>query len=371
MTLWIPGPTEVRPSILAELARPPIGHRSAGMKDLHHRIDGPLALAFGLAPDSPSTVAVHSASGTAIMEAALLGVGDRVLSLINGAFSKRFAAVAEALGKEVTRIEVPMGQVVDPMEVAQALDTKGPFDAMTVVSSETSTGTATPLAPLAKVLENHPNVRFLVDVVSMIAAGPIDFDTHRVDFALAGVQKALALPPGIAVMCCSERYLAEAQKRNRPSWYLDPVRIIEGHAAQKTPATPAVPHYYALAQQLEDISAGVTLPKGHAPVEGPAAWQARYEVHSAMRARTAEWAEGHGLSLLPAPEFAAPAVSCIQAGKLNVAALVAGLAEEDYSISNGYGDLKGKTFRIGHMGDHTLQELEELLAAADKVIARL
>jgi aspartate aminotransferase-like enzyme len=90
-----------------------------------------------------------------------------------------------------------------------------------------------------------------------------------------------------------------------------------------------------------------------------------------MRARTAAWAEGHGLSLLPAPQHAAPAVACVQAGELDVAALVAGLGQAGYSISNGYGDLKGKTFRIGHMGDHTLQELEELLAAADKVIARL
>jgi len=371
MTLWIPGPTEVRPSILAQLARPPIGHRSAQMKELHLRIDGPLALAFGLAPDSSSQVAVHSASGTAMMEAALLGVGPRVLSLVNGAFSKRFAAVAESIGREVRRLEVPMGQVVDPSDVARALEEEGPFDALTVVASETSTGTATPLGPLAEVLENHPEVNFLVDVVSMIAAGPIDFDTHRLDFALAGVQKALALPPGIAVMCCSEKYLAAARQRSRPSWYLDPVRIIEGHAAQKTPATPAVPHYFALAQQLEDITNGVTLPEGHESCEGPAAWAARYAEHSRMRARTAAWAEGHGLSLLPAPQHAAPAVACVQAGELDVAALVAGLGQAGYSISNGYGDLKGKTFRIGHMGDHTLQELEELLAAADKVIAQL
>lgn len=371
MTLWIPGPTEVRPSILAQLARPPIGHRSQEMKDLHHRIDGPLALAFGIDAASSSQVAVHSASGTALMEAALLGVGNKVLCLVNGAFAKRFAGVAEILGKEVVRLEVPMGMTVDPALVAQTLKAQGPFDALTVVASETSTGTATPLAPLAEALKGHPQTRLLVDVVSMIAAGPIDFDSNRVDFALAGVQKALALPPGIAVMCCSQRYLTEARARTRASWYLDPVRIIDGHAGQKTPATPAIPHYFALAQQLEDITNGVTLPEGHENTTGADAWQARFAEHGAMRARTAEWAQGHGLSHLPAFEFAAPAVSCVRSGDLDVAGFVEGLSERGFSISNGYGDLKGKTFRIGHMGDHTVRGLNELLAAADEVIAKL
>jgi aspartate aminotransferase-like enzyme len=105
--LWIPGPTEVRPEVLAELSRPTIGHRTPGMAELHERIDPPLAHAFGLGAGSTAQVAVHSTSGTGMMEASLRGAGDRVLSVVNGAFSKRFAQVAESLGKEVHVLASP------------------------------------------------------------------------------------------------------------------------------------------------------------------------------------------------------------------------------------------------------------------------
>lgn len=368
MKLWIPGPTQVRPEVLAELARPAIGHRSAAMVEVTERLDPHLRLAFGLGEDSTSRVAVHSTSASGMMEAALTGVGPRVLALVNGAFSKRFADIAEVLGKEVVRLEVPMGQRVAPEEVARALAEQGPFDAVSVVSSETSTGTATPFGPMGEVLAPYPNTMLLTDVVSWVAAAPIDFDRNRVDFAFAGVQKALALPPGIAVCCVSERYMEQARGRTRRSWYHDPVRIVEGHEARKTPATPAIPHYFALARQLEDITAGVTLAPDMGPAEGAAAWQKRFDEHGRMQCRTIEWAESHGLGLLPEPRFGSPGVGCIRAEGLDVAALVDGLKARGFQISNGYGDLKGKTFRIGHMGDHTLAGLEELLAAADELL---
>ena len=186
MRLWIPGPTQVRPEVLAELARPAIGHRSAAMTEVTERLDPHLRLAFGLEDGSDAHVAVHSTSASGMMEAALTGVGPRVLCLVNGAFSKRFAAIAETLGKDIVRLEVPMGQRVAPEDVARALAEQGPFDAVTVVSSETSTGTATPFGPMAEVLAPYPDTMLLTDVVSWVAAAPIDFDRNRVDFAFAG-----------------------------------------------------------------------------------------------------------------------------------------------------------------------------------------
>src|SRR5688572_3387431 len=107
--LWIPGPTEVRPEILAECARPMIGHRSKAMTALTERLDPHLKLAFGLAADSTAKVAVHTSAATGLMEASLRGVGPKVLALVNGSFSKRYAEIAELLGKQVTKIAVPMG----------------------------------------------------------------------------------------------------------------------------------------------------------------------------------------------------------------------------------------------------------------------
>ncbi len=369
--LWIPGPTEVRDEILAELQRPMIGHRSAEMKAVIERIDPGLRLAFGLGKDSTSMAGVGTHSATAMMEGSLTGVGPRVLCIVAGAFSKRWAEVARTLGKEVTVLEVPWGQAVDPDQLRDTLGNGAPFDAVTLVVNETSTGVLTPLGPVAEALKDSPRTLLLVDVVSAIAGSPIDFDEHRIDFALAGVNKALALPPGITVLCASERYLAAARGNERRTWYLDPVRTLEGHRDRKTPATPNVPLYFALARQLEDISAGRTLPEDERHKSGAAAWQARFEKHGRMRERTLSWAGDHGLAPYPEHRLSSPTVSCFRAGDLDVARLVEGLAQHGERIGTGYGDLKWETFRIGHMGDHTEEGLARLLTLADEVIADL
>ena len=366
--LWIPGPTQVRPELLQEMARPAIGHRSQAMTDLILRLDPHLPLAFGLAEDSDAHPAVHSTSATGMMEASLIGVGERVLCLVNGAFSKRWADIARQLGKQVTIVEAPWGEVAPMEEVARTLKEQGPFHALTYVMSETSTGTLTPPAAIAEVMKAHSNTLVLTDVVSAIAGRAIDFDANGIDFAFAGVQKAFALPPGVAVVCASDRYLKQARQQPNRGFYLDPVRFIEGHEAQKTPITPAIPHYYALAKQLEDISGGVTLPEADRALRGAAAWQARFDKHARMQARTIEWARSHDLQLLPIHEHASPCVSCIRSGHVHVPNLIAGVAEHGFTLGNGYGKLKNETFRIGHMGDHTEQGLEALLQAADGVL---
>jgi len=366
--LWIPGPTEVRPEILAECARGMIGHRSKAMVATIERIDPGLRLAFGLRGGSTAHVAVHSTSATAMMESALVGAGQRVLSIVNGAFSKRWFQIAALLGKDAVALDVDWGGVVEPTELERVLTEDGPFDAVTLVSSETSTGAFTPLGGVGAVLARFPQTLFLVDLVSCIAGAPVDFDENGIDFGLAGVQKAMALPPGISVVCASDRFLERARAQPDRGYALDPVRFIEGHEARKTPATPAISLYFALAKQLEDITGGVTLPEGERGLTGRAAWTARFEKHARMRATTIAWAQGHGLSLLPEEPFGSPTVSCIRADGVDVAALVAGLAERGLSISNGYGPLKGETFRIGHMGDHTEEGLAQLLAAADEVL---
>jgi aspartate aminotransferase-like enzyme len=369
MKLWIPGPTHVRPEVLAEQTKPMIGHRSKAMTELLERIDPHLRLAFGLAEGSGATVAVGSHSATGMMEGALLGVGPRVLSVVNGAFSKRWAEIGRILGKDVTALELPLGRAVGEEELARVLDEKGPFDAVTLVVCETSTGVLTPLGPVARALARSPGTQLLVDVVSAIAGTPLDFDANRIDFALAGVNKALALPPGITVMCASQRYLEGARTQKRAAWYLDPVRTIDGHVERKTPATPVVTLYRCLARQLEDISSGATLPEKDRGKTGAAAWTARFEKHARFKARTLAWAKSRGIEPFPAPEVSSVTVSCLKAGTIDVAALIDGLKKKGHEIGNGYDKLKGVTFRIGHMGDHVEEDLEALLAAADEVLA--
>lgn len=367
-TLWIPGPTQVRPALFEELQKPMIGHRSAAMVELIERIDPGLRLAFGLAEGSTSAVAVGTHSATGTMEGSLHGVGPRVLCVVNGAFSKRWDGIARTLGKEVTTLEVEWGQAIDEAGLARALDAGGPYDAVTLVVNETSTGVRTPLGGVARALEPHPDTFLLVDVVSGVAGYPIDFDRHRIGLAFAGINKALALPPGLTVMCASERYLAQARERERRLWYLDPVRTIDGHVKRKTPATPAISFYRALARQLEDITAGVTARAGADVSTGRAAWQARFDEHTRMKARTLAWAAERGIQPFPPAELSSETVTCLRAGGIDVAALLAGLLARGHEIGNGYGVLKGETFRIGHMGDHTEEGLAALLSAADDVL---
>lgn len=371
MKLWIPGPTQVRPEILAECARAMIGHRSDAMAKLHDRIDPHLRLAFGLGEGSRSQVAVHTCSATGLMEASLHGIGRRVLCVVNGSFSKRWADIAQILGLEVVVLKKAFGEAASPEEIDAALSERGPFDALTLVSNETSTGVRTPLAGVASVLRRHPQVLWLVDVVSYLAGMPIDFDTHGIDFAFAGTQKALALPPGLTVFCASEKYLERARRGKRPSYYLDAVRTLDGHVERKTPATPCIPLYFALAKQLEDISNGTLLPAGEQGARGAAAWSARYGVHQRMQQATERWAARHGLAMIPAPEHRSWTVACIRQGAFEVSRLLAELKQRGHTISNGYGDLKDVSFRIGHMGDHTESELTELLASADEALAAL
>jgi aspartate aminotransferase-like enzyme len=369
--LWIPGPTEVRRPILAECARPMIGHRGSAMTALIDRLDPGLRLAFGLEEGSTAHVAVHTCSATGIMEAALKGVGPRVLCAVNGAFSKRWHEIAGLLGKDVAAIEVPLGGAVAPEEIDRALSEKSPFDALTLVSNETSTGVRTPLGPVAKMMEKHPRTMFLVDLVSYIAGGPVEFDSNGIDLGFAGVQKAFALPPGITVLCASQRFLDGARAQKQRGFYLDPVKIVEGHEKRATPCTPAIGLYYALARQLEDITNGVALPARERGKVGRAAWLARYDEHVRMQQATEAWAESQGLEMLPASEHLSPTISCVKAGSLDVSKLIAGLKERGHEIGNGYGDLKGKTFRIGHMGDHTEAGLREMLQIADEVVAAM
>ena len=365
--LWIPGPTEVRPELLEVLTRPMIGHRSQAMRDLVASVDPGLRLAFGVEDGSSSQVAVGTHSATGMMEGALHGVGPRVLAAVNGAFSKRWSEVAGIVGKDVHVLEFEWGRAVDADLLRQTLEEHGPFDAVTVVANETSTGTRTPLAEIGQVVRAAGDTLLLTDVVSGIAGYVIEFDRHGVDFAYAGINKALALPPGLCVFAASDRYLSKARSLSRPSWYLDPVRTLDGHVARKTPATPAVALYRALAMQLGDIGRGLV--EGGGFDSERAAWNARFARHARLAETTLSWAAGHGLEPFPEEKGLSPTVSCIRAGDVQVAKLIEYLAGQGHTLGGGYGKLKESTFRVGHMGDHTDANLAQLLELVSQFVS--
>ena len=355
---FLPGPTEVRPEVLEAQVRPMIGHRGPVTQDLIGRLQPSLQSLF----QSARPVIVSTSSATGLMEAAVRnGVRSKALALVGGAFSERFAQIALACGFEVERLEMPWGRPHDPEEVGRRLSTGG-FDAVLVVHSETSTGVLEPLEQLALEVAKHEDVVLLVDAVTSLAGAPVLTDSWSLDFVLTGSQKALALPPGLAFAVASERMMERSAQAEGKGIYFDLVTFLKNVEKLQTPNTPAVSLLYALEYQLERI--------------GEEGVEARWERHRAMAERCALWVEGlrasKGLHLeVFAPEgFRSPTVTCVRLPEGVLGSQVAaGVKERGWTIAPGYGKLKDQTFRIGHMGDHTLAGLDQLLDVLEEVLA--
>ena len=354
---FLPGPTEVRPAVLAAQNRPVIGHRGEAINALMREIQPGLRQVFG----TSRPVLVSASSATGLMEAAVRnGARDRVLSLVNGAFSERFARIARACGFEVDVLDVPWGGVHDPDAVAARLET-GRYDAVTMVHSETSTGALNPVGALARAVRKFPDTLVLVDAVTSAGGAPVLADARGLDFVLSGSQKAMALPPGLAFGVASERMMERSANAARKGTYFDLVAFYNSLARSQTPNTPAVTLLFSLAEQVRHIAA-----EG---VEG------RWARHEAMARRCCAWAgalkERAGLEMsVFAPEgFRSPTVTCLllPAGRTGPE-VVGAMLERGFVIGAGYGKLKPRSVRIGHMGDHTVEELDRLLEALGEVL---
>jgi aspartate aminotransferase-like enzyme len=339
------------------MTRPMIAHRSPAMRELLARVYAALPPLFG----TGNPVYVSSGSATGMMEAAIrCGARRRVLSLVAGAFGERFARIAEACGRSVTRLVVPAGDVVSADALSDALE-HGDYDAVTAVHVETSTGGMADVASYGRVLAGHDDTLLLVDAVSSVGGLEVEMDSDRMDIVLAASQKALALPPGLSFLACSPRAMARARALPDRGMYLDVARMDEYWRQGGTAGTPAIPQLYALDLQLAAIAR-----------EGPAN---RFARHRAMAAVVHEWAgearsRERGVGLLARAAVRAPTVSCLTVPG-DATRLVQRLREHGFEVGAGYGELAATTIRIGHMGDHTVREVRQLLRALDSALDEL
>lgn len=357
-TFFLPGPTEVRSVVLQAMSRPMISHRGPEFRALYARVQAGLHVVFG----TTRPVFIATASATGLMEAAIRNAPPgRVLALVNGAFSDRFANVSEACGRIVDRYEVPWGSVHDAADVTSRVRAGG-HSVVSVVHSETSTGALNDVRAISDAAHAAGAV-CVIDSVSGVRGAELRFDAWRLDYVFTGSQKALALPPGLAFAVASDRFLA-AGERDRRGVYFDLAEFASHAARDETPNTPAISLYYALDVQLESVLA-----------EGmPAAWSR----HAAMSDRTAEWAarvqEDTGIPLAPLAAVGrrSPTVTAlVTPPAATPQSVVRAVAERGYTIGGGYGKLKGSTVRIGHMGDHTLDGLDRCLGACGQVLRDL
>lgn len=354
---FLPGPTEVLPEILAAQARPMIGHRGSETEQMLARMAGPLSAAFR----TTRPVMMAAASATGFMEAAIRnGVRKKVLCLVGGAFAQRFADIAAANGKDVEVLKVEPGLTVEAGQVRERLRASG-ADAVTVCHSESATGALAPVAEIAMAVREVDDVVLIVDGVTSVGGSPVEFDAWGLDFLVSGSQKAMALPPGLAFGVASERFMERAKSVPARGYYFDLVSYDEQIRKNQTPYTPAVSLFFALDAQLARIAQ-----------EGGI--EARWARHDAMRSRTEQWAAEHGARLgvafLPREGRRSWTVSCLKLLKEGQTGgtLSKAMKARGCTIASGYGKMKETTFRIGHMGDHTVAELDVILGQLTEVL---
>lgn len=351
--MFVPGPVDVDPAILAAQTRQMLPHRSLEFEEIYRRSWEKAQKIF----QTRSKVFIVTASGTGLQEAAVRNFARRfVLSCVNGAFSQRWYEVALCNGKQADLLESEWGKSISPERVADALRQK-PYEMITVVHNETSTGVENPIKEIAKVVrEISPETLICVDAVSSLGGVNIETDAWELDFVLTSSQKCLALPPGLALAAVSERALSYAQSVPERGWYFDFIRLDNHLLKDSTPATPAISLIYSLDVQLDRI-----LEEG---------LEARFARHRAMAKRTQSWAVSSGFSLFAEENAGSNTVTTVNNNRyIDLSDLNSFLLKRGMRIANGYGPLKGKTFRIAHMGETTMDDLEALFHAFDDYLA--
>ncbi len=352
--LFIPGPIEVHPDILSAMATPMIGHRMKEYAELHGRVT--TGLKSVLFTEGPVFLATSSAFG--VMEGAIRNlVGKRCANFCNGAFSDKWHDVTLRCGKEADAIRFDWGTPVTAEAVERTLAT-GKYDSMTLIHNETSTGVMSPLPEIAEVMRKFPEVMFIVDTVSSMSALKIPVDELGIDSCIFGVQKAFALPPGLAVFTASEKALKRAAGMEGRGYYFDFCEFAANDVKNNTPSTPCISLIFALDCQLKKMFA-----------EG---LENRWARHNDLAVYVRGWLMDRGFNSFPAEEYRSQTLTCSRNSRgIDLASLKKNLDEAGFAFDDGYGKIKGETFRIAHMGDMTRTDMNELFGAIITILPDL
>ena len=350
--LFIPGPIEVSEKTFRAMCTPMIGHRGSEFKKLYGDIQPRLKTLFG----TQRPVFLSTSSAWGVMEGAIRNLTiKKVLNGMCGAFSDKWFDVSKRCGKDAEALQVEWGQSIEP-EMVRAKLSEGGFDTFTLIHNETSCGVRNPLPEIAAVLREFPEVLFIVDCVSSFSTQPIAMDELGIDVLLTGSQKALALPPGLALFAVSERAMKRAESIKDRGYYFDFVEFAKNQEQDMTPSTPAISLIYALQSKLDDIF-----------TEGVAA---RHSRHAALNAQVHDWVAARGFEFFAPEGRRSLSLTCVKNNRdIDIASWIKRLREKhSFVIDGGYGKLKGKTFRISNMGDESSESISTLLAALDDTL---
>ncbi|MBO8157578.1 MAG: alanine--glyoxylate aminotransferase family protein [Bacillaceae bacterium] len=334
--LRIPGPTPIPPSVSRAMSQPMIGHRSQEASDLIETIRPGLGPLFGTSED----VLVITGSGTSGLETAVVNAahpGDEVLVIVTGAFGDRFAKICDAYELQTHRMDVEWGKAADPEQVEQYLKDHPDIRVVFATFCETSTGVLNPIGEIGKAVKSSSDALFVVDGVSAIGGVRAKMDEWGVDIFVTGSQKALMLPAGLALIAVSQQAWKVIESNPQKRFYFDLKKYKDKIEGNSTPFTPALSLLFGLKQVLELFEQ-----EGLDEV---------FNRHQLMMKMNREALTALNLPLLTDDRDASPTVTAVRPNGFNAEDFRKVIREEfALSLAGGQQNLKGKIFRVGHMG---------------------
>ncbi len=349
-TLYTVGPVNVAQDTLDAMNKPMITHRCAEYKELHASIVEKVRKALGTDMD----VFLVSGSATILNEAAVRNsTSSKCVGITNGSFGNRLVEISQLNGKQVEEIRVPWGEAMKPEHVEGRIAPD--VEAVHWVANESSTGVFSDSVAISEAVRaQNPDAIRIVDAVTAAFAMDLRVKDLEPDALVFGTQKDLALPPGLAIMLCSERLLKRAEAVKDRGFYTDLLKIKKQSDVNYALTTPPVSLMYGLDYQLDKM-----LREGMA---------ARYRRHEEMYSIVEGWAERRLDGVFPEEGYRSRSIAVLNRGQLDFDAFHKKLKSKGYEISNGYGDVKEKTFRVGLMGDLTPAGVRELVDAMDSIL---
>jgi len=351
--LFIPGPTYVSEDILDSLSTPQIGHRTPEISELiDYLVKGVQDVLY-----TKNDIYLVSHAATGLWEMGIRNsVKKGVLHAVNGAFSSKWALSSELSGFHTKRIDFKWGDGVDVQQIDKCL-TSGEFDVFAMVHNETSTGAMSDLESISSMLkEKYPDILWLVDAVSSMAGIKIEVDRLGIDFLLSSTQKAWGLPAGFSICSVSNRLLDISDSIDNKGYFLDIHTYRKYYLKQQTPTTPSIPHMFGLKKMIQKIkSEGI---------------ENRWKRHIDMAEYTRNWALSHGQTFFTNKNALSYTLTCINnVQNWDINKINEDLLQRGFRMDRGYGKFKGKAFRIPHMGNVYMNDLQEYLSVFNEVLS--
>ncbi len=359
LNLMIPGPTPVPENVLSCMSKHPIGHRSGDFQEIVKKTTEQLKWLHQTTAD----VLTITGSGTAAMEAGIINTlskGDQVICGDNGKFGERWVKVAKAYGLEVKVVKADWGQPLDPNEFKRLLkeDRDEKIKAVILTHSETSTGVINDLKIINNEVKSNSNAITIADCVTSLGACNIPMDEWGIDVIASGSQKGYMIPPGLSFVAMSKRAWEANKQSNLPKFYLDLKQYLKTANKNSNPFTPAINLYFALEASLTMMQK-----------EGLNNIFARHARHQKA---TQEGIKAMGLNLFAKESFGSPAITAVEPENID-AETIRKLIKNDFDIllAGGQDHLKGKIFRIGHLGFVNDRDIISVISALESTLDKI